>query len=339
MRAFLFTRNLHSSTVDPKNPYDLYYYEEGIMNPKTLLDFKEYGVHRRNFISRVLNDLSSYLGQQIKPLNLQNLSSFLQESGVTDLTISPQVGVHMEVVDHRVHVRNPPVYGNHKARTFKGFQDSVVDFGFHTVEPILPLEVQALTALRSYLGSMDSYAKDRGTLSPRGGMSLLSPYLALGVLRLQTLYHQVDLMGSHSEDLRQFKRQCLWALYTRYRFNQLNTWEIKPLEPSQEKKLRDWIQGTLDEKTKVQGFMNRYMKALKEGRPVSNRFRLITSYYLHFTLGIPWIYGQSYFRQVLVDYHPASNFMNWYFQCVRNRYTRFYNLHRQIGDYEPSPTA
>jgi deoxyribodipyrimidine photo-lyase len=81
------------------------------------------------------------------------------------------------------------------------------------------------------------------------------------------------------------------------------------------------------------------MRELAQTGYMSNRGRQNVGSFLTKNLGLDWRLGAAYFEQLLVDYDVASNWGNWlYVAGVGNdaRGFRFFNLHKQSQDYDPS---
>jgi deoxyribodipyrimidine photo-lyase len=81
------------------------------------------------------------------------------------------------------------------------------------------------------------------------------------------------------------------------------------------------------------------MRELAASGWMSNRGRQNVVSFLTKNLGIDWRAGAEWFESQLVDYDVASNWGNWtYGAGVGNdaRGFRFFNLHKQAAEYDPS---
>jgi deoxyribodipyrimidine photolyase len=191
-------------------------------------------------------------------------------------------------------------------------------------------EVKCDKLLREFLSTgMHGYESNRTKVS--ANTSCLSPYFALGVMSFQQLTSIVRAASIAGSDHEEFERQCHWILYCKLRARDIiDTTTPPPLTQKQRELFVQWMDGELPERTPVDAFVNKYMRMMRKGLIISNRFRLMTSHYLYATLGIDWRYGEYYFRNSLIDAHCLVNYYNWHWQCCRNRFFKMYNLERQI---------
>ena len=80
------------------------------------------------------------------------------------------------------------------------------------------------------------------------------------------------------------------------------------------------------------------MQELRATGYMSNRARQNVASFCTRVLGLDWRLGAAWFESWLVDYDVASNWGNWaYVSGVGNdaRGFRFFNIHKQAGDYDP----
>lgn len=353
-RGFLFLRNFHSSTLPNPEDYDELYYDECILFPTRNLTYPvpiPPSEPRIAIVRRAINAIAEHLNRTIKPLDLSNPQALIADQIDCIVVKVPLMEsfeggslekyVRVEIIREDLHLAI-----NHK--TFTGFYEQVGGRSWHKVPSLTSLERTVEDHLEHFIRvKLRGYASRRGRAC-KSAESGLSPWVSLGVMPVLNLLHLVEKLplSVQTDDSREFRRQVYWALYCRYRCNQSDwagaeaRWPLRGLTPSQSDMLHNWMVGALPEGLKpwVQGlsggtvvekYLNDGMKHMLKTGVASNRFRLMTSYYLSYILGIPWGYGEIYFREVLLDYHPNLNRYNWYAQCVRNRFLKSYNLGTQ----------
>jgi deoxyribodipyrimidine photo-lyase len=80
------------------------------------------------------------------------------------------------------------------------------------------------------------------------------------------------------------------------------------------------------------------MRELAATGYISNRARQNVASFFIKNLGLPWLWGASWFESLLVDYDVASNYGNWnYIAGLGNdpRGFRYFNVTRQAEEYDP----
>lgn len=339
MRALFLGRALHSHYLN--TTYDHYFYDRAIIQPRLPLGYEfqyERAPLRQELIEQVIRNLEEQFKIKLVPLATEQIVSTIDVMGIDTIDVYPG---YQELIDVpsdpriRVITEGKPWV---KYPTFTSFYKEFRNYCFDSIVAKTTIERRLIVQLNNFLSlELRGYAKARGRLTTKGGFSLLAPYIAIGTLDPRDLYVRIsELESTHAgEDLEEFRRQCAWILYLRMKLKYFLGWELPPLTREQAMRFKEWKDGLIPAKAdRIAQFINHYNIKLKEGHSVSNRYRLITSYYLSRVMRVPWEWGEAYFRMVLLDYHPAANFMNWYLQCVRNRHLWNYNLSRQIDGFE-----
>jgi deoxyribodipyrimidine photo-lyase len=83
------------------------------------------------------------------------------------------------------------------------------------------------------------------------------------------------------------------------------------------------------------------MRELKATGFMSNRGRMLVSFYLSKELKVNWQWGAAWFEYLLVDFDVYSNYGNWAYQSGRgtdSRVNRRFNLKKQAEKFDPSGT-
>ena len=151
-------------------------------------------------------------------------------------------------------------------------------------------------------------------------VSCLSPYIAIGALSPNTLYHAVrdsGRIGTDKKQLEQFMLKLLWRDYYRFMFKKHRN------QFFHEGGLTDQSPETVGGQTAVSNFekwktgttgqpvVDRGIQQLNETGYIAHQTRILLASYLIFELGVSWLKGAAWFEEKLVDYNPASNYGNW----------------------------
>ena len=337
-KAFIFVRNLTTNSPVDLKSYDFYFYSEELTT-RVLEDspYKEVLSGnlgpRVDLVCRILKELEDYVGKPITGVNEETFREVMDRHGVShsETYLPPYETSKLENLVS--YVWRPPNLGSsHVCSTFTKFhRDLKRGTSSETYVPRLKSEFQVLSRLKRYLDNdLKGYLKKRSKLDPL--TSGLAPYLSLGVMSIETLLSILEDSTEDSQDKREFHRQVCWATYSKIK-------RVPPpkslpvLEGEREKKYLLFCSGSLPEESVVEVFVNREVNKMVRGDLISNRSRLILSYYLIKRLGVYWEYGEHFFRSGLIDYHPKINFFNWYSQN-RNRFLSSYNLERQLEVYK-----
>ncbi len=176
--------------------------------------------------------------------------------------------------------------------------------------------------------------------------SLLSPYLATGMLSIRTCYVTADKMRSPTDDntgvdtwlnelwWREFYRHLMAKIprLSKYKPYQLNTERI-PWRYD-ENLFAAWCEG----KTGIP-IIDAAMRQLAQTHWMHNRLRMVVAMFLTKNLLIDWRWGEKYFMQQLVDGDFASNNGGWQWCASTGTdavpYFRVFNPIAQSEKYDP----
>jgi len=146
----------------------------------------------------------------------------------------------------------------------------------------------------------------------------LSPWLSHGCLSPKTIYFELSgnkNFNNSSKEKHPLYYQLLWRDYHRLICKKYGNAifcaeGIKPKDVSQSQYQADvcksWVQGETDS-----SLVNAIMSELKNTGFINDLARRISASYLVHVLKQPWLYGASYYEQMLIDYDPCSNYGNW----------------------------
>jgi deoxyribodipyrimidine photo-lyase len=161
-------------------------------------------------------------------------------------------------------------------------------------------------ALDGYKGNRDFPAK-RAT-------SMLSPYLALGVISPARIWEQTRGLSIRSEDVIHFRKELAWrefSYHLLYHFPSLPyaNWNSRFDGfgwSNNATHYRDWTRG-------MTGYpiVDAGMRQLWRHGFMHNRVRMVVASFLIKHLMIDWRRGESWFRDTLIDADPASNAASW----------------------------
>ena len=339
-RGFLFLRNLHSSTLPNPQDYSKIYYDPQILYPESV-NFELPKSLREERVKEAIKCLQRYYKRKIEPLGGTPPNKMVVKIPLQEKYTPPEIpGTTWQITSSREVVKK-------KCNTFKSYYQQALKTCWEGPLPITELEKTVERNLvRYWKTSLAGYNKRRLCLTDHCE-SRISSWTALGVLPPQRLYHLIqDNFEQGSKDWEEYRRQTYWILYCKYKYydpqwsGNPKLWPLPKLSTEQQEKLKLWAWGTLPEGQKkwikgkwggtiVETYLNQKMKEFSTNT-LPNRFRLFSSYYLCKNLKVPWRYGELVFRSILEDYHPAINYYNWYAQCVKNRFLKFYDLNAQL---------
>jgi deoxyribodipyrimidine photo-lyase len=207
-------------------------------------------------------------------------------------------------------------------------------------------ETKGLKRLETYTasGAPFRYSTTRNQLEGNDFSSLLSPWLANGCLSVRRVWRKFSELKPEDEtgeeSLRTLKEQLIWRDYFRFlmmRYGEKLFW-IKGLRISEPTMFNDhetfmkWCVGETG-----QPIVDALMRELKGTGFMSNRGRMLVSYYLAKELKVNWQWGASWFESMLVDYDVYSNYGNWAYQSGRgtdSRVNRRFNLVKQAEKFD-----
>ncbi len=169
------------------------------------------------------------------------------------------------------------------------------------------------------LTRMQTFLTDNEMISPLMGNSsgILSPWLALGCLSAHTVYHAVK--AAEADGLARSKAQGFmlglwWRDYYRFMFKKHGNRFFRqegftgeaPRATGNQESFEQW-------KTGRTGYdmVDAGIRQLNQTGFIPYPIRLICASYLIHHLHINWLWGASYFEEMLIDYAPASNYGSW----------------------------
>lgn len=180
-------------------------------------------------------------------------------------------------------------------------------------------EEEGLDRLHNYvLGSRNvvSFYSKRNEMLGSDYSTKLSPYLTLGCISPQHVWHKVEELEKRKKDRNSYwvKLILIWREYFRH----------LTLKHGDDMFAADGIAGKKVEWTRDEA-LERSWKEGRTGIPIvdanmreiastgymSNRGRQITASFLTQDLKIDWRVGASWFRSLLIDYDVYSNYGNW----------------------------
>lgn len=170
---------------------------------------------------------------------------------------------------------------------------------------------------RPWSPDANDWARSAASAFAEGGSSGLSPWLAQGDLGPRRLW---EALGEAARDplraplAHSLRRQLVWrdyALALHAHHPELEwqpvaaTWRNFPTRPDA-RRLRAWREGC----TGIP-LVDAAMRQLQVEGWMHNRLRMLCGTWLVKQMGQPWQDGLAHFRDMLVDWDPALNAMNW----------------------------
>ena len=207
-------------------------------------------------------------------------------------------------------------------------------------------ETAGLNRLHDYLGENGHlhYANTRNLFEGKNFSSLTGPWLANGALSPRTLFSKLNFSENHTDaqkdSLMTLKNQLLWREYFRYLFLRYGSklFHTKGLRQSQPNMYNDIEAFDIWKNAKTgEPIIDALMRQLKQTGFMSNRGRMLTSFYLAKELNVNWQWGAAWFESTLIDYDVYSNYGNWAYQSGRgtdSRVNRRFNLKTQTRKFD-----
>jgi len=146
----------------------------------------------------------------------------------------------------------------------------------------------------------------------------LSPYIAVGALSPNTLYHatkEAELAGLDKKRSDQIILKLLWRDYYRFmfkkhgnRFFQLGGLTDTPPEIAADEEINfeRWKHAATGNAA-----VDRSMQQLNTTGYIPNTQRVIVASYLIHEMKVNWLKGAAWFEEKLIDYGPANNYGSW----------------------------
>ncbi len=204
-----------------------------------------------------------------------------------------------------------------------------------------------LELMSHYLNSkaFEEYYYSRELFEGDHYSSFLSPYLADGSLSANVLYQELNKRRKENPQLEasveKLKLQLIWRDY--YRFLFLRYGKKLFYRHGIRNKNRDryddmeafllWKNGQTDHP-----LINALMNELRATGFLSNRGRMLVSYFLSKVMQVNWLWGAQWFEHILIDYEVCNNYGNWAYQSgvgTDSRFNRSFNLDKQIEKFDP----
>lgn len=146
----------------------------------------------------------------------------------------------------------------------------------------------------------------------------LSPYIALGALSPNTLYHatrEAEQADPANKRYEQLILKLMWRDYYRFMFKKHGnrffhatglTGVQQTIPPDEDARFERW-------KTAHTGqpVVDRIMRDMNRTGYVTHRERILAAAYLIQELQVSWLKGAAWFEEKLLDYCPANNYGNW----------------------------
>jgi deoxyribodipyrimidine photo-lyase len=209
-------------------------------------------------------------------------------------------------------------------------------------------ESQGLLSINKYLQEKGPlhYADTRNNLEGKDFSSQLGPWLANGALSPRILYERlIEMQNAFPEEREQIQlliNQLIWRDYFRFLFLRygkklFSTKGLRKTAHGMENDMeafKQWKNGNTD-----QPLINALMRELKETGFMSNRGRMLVSFYLAKEMKVNWQWGAEWFESILLDYDVCSNYGNWAYQSGRgtdSRVNRRFNLKTQAKKFDPN---
>lgn len=188
------------------------------------------------------------------------------------------------------------------------------------------------------------YSETRNALHGKDFSSWLAPWLANGALSVRLVWERLNQLRPVTdveiESVKTLKEQLIWRDYFRYlmmRYGNKLFW-LKGLRSTQPSMYNDldtfekWRLGKTG-----QPIVDALMNELRHTGFMSNRGRMLVSYYLAKELKVNWQWGAAWFESMLIDYDVYSNYGNWAYQSGRgtdSRVNRRFNLTKQAEKFD-----
>jgi len=192
---------------------------------------------------------------------------------------------------------------------------------------------------------LKNYKETRNGMLGADYSSKFSAWLALGCLSPRYIYWQVKRYEQEriaNDSTYWLIFELLWRDYFRFICTKHGNKVFQPagLQGIAIPWRRDWeLFATWRSGRTGYPLVDANMRELELTGFMSNRGRQNVASFLTKNLGIDWRMGAEWFESCLIDYDVCSNYGNWnYTAGVGNdaRGFRFFNIHKQAQDYDPS---
>ncbi len=208
-------------------------------------------------------------------------------------------------------------------------------------------EVVARQKVLEYVSSsaIDDYVSSREFFMGDHYSTFWSPYLALGVINVREVVALIQKHAGHRESaqpsVQKLTEQLIWREYYRFlmlRYGSRLFWRHglrnKNRDRHDDREAFDkWRLGETGSP-----LIDAFMKELLHTGFLSNRGRMLASYYLAKVMEVNWLWGAQWFESALIDYDVCNNYGNWAYQSgtgTDSRVNRRFNIEKQISKFDP----
>ncbi|WP_257667708.1 DASH family cryptochrome [Parapedobacter tibetensis] len=148
--------------------------------------------------------------------------------------------------------------------------------------------------------------------------SSLSPYIAIGSLSPNTLYHAVKEAEQVTLDKKRVEQiilKLLWRDYYRFMFKKhgnrfFHSGGLTDTPPDthadDDANFDKWKTGNSGS-----SIVDKGMRQLNKTGHIPHHLRVIVAAYLIHELGVSWLKGAAWFEEKLIDYGPSTNYGSW----------------------------
>jgi deoxyribodipyrimidine photo-lyase len=216
-----------------------------------------------------------------------------------------------------------------------------------TKKPFSGGETNGLHKMNEYINSGGAlhYAETRNFFQGNNFSSCSGSWLANGALSPRVLLTELKNEEHHhpekTESIHPLIEQLIWRdnfrfLFLRYSKKFFTTHGLRKSEPTMYNDIeafKQWQKGETG-----QPLIDALMHELIETGFMSNRGRMLTSFYLTKEMKVNWQWGAAWFESVLIDYDVCSNYGNWAYQSGRgtdSRVNRKFNIETQAKKFDP----
>lgn len=208
-------------------------------------------------------------------------------------------------------------------------------------------ESEGLNRMETYFTERgpQHYSETRNQLQGQNFSSKLGSWLANGTLSPRLFFSRLkEEQEEHpekKENIQPLLEQLIWRDYFRFLFlrygRKLFTVRgLRKTEPSMYDDIEafeKWKNGKTG-----QPLIDALMNELNKTGFMSNRGRMLVSFYLSKEMQVNWQWGAAWFENQLIDYDVYCNYGNWAYQSGRgtdSRVNRKFNLQTQARKFDP----
>ncbi|WP_291859436.1 FAD-binding domain-containing protein [Marinilabilia sp.] len=208
-------------------------------------------------------------------------------------------------------------------------------------------ETIAIERMKEYInsGGAAHYSQTRNQFDGQNFSSQLGSWLANGSLSPRLLFEQLQKAQKtdpgNSQSFDTIKEQLIWRDNFRFLFLRYGDkfFTTKGLRRTPHGMYNDLEAFEMWRKGKTgQPIIDALMHQLRATGFMSNRGRMLVSFYLAKELKVNWQWGAAWFESKLLDYDVYNNYGNWAYQSGRgtdSRVNRKFNLATQTKKFDP----